>query len=228
MAGTPFGLFSARGDRRAGKVWTLDNPVGVDPVVTPSRHWSHRGYQSVPGFKWHVVHVAPSDGVDERKQRSREKGGFQASWGCIHEAVSIPVLVNRRLVGKQIFGDTDVIFDQIQLFHLRDSNLQNTISKISLVSPSMEPSSVLLRPATAPARGNLATERSSLLGSLHTCEDANFRIADEVYDDHGPTWVRRNRVVKLGCEGTKSRETCPRDGWEIMMLIMISHLTGKS
>ena len=92
----------------------------------------------------------------------------------------------------------------------------------------MEPSSVLLRPAAPLARNDLATEGSTLLGPLHTCEDANFGVTDEVYDDHGPTCMRKNRVVKLGCERTKSRETGPRDRWEIMMFVVISHLIGKS
>ena len=74
VAGTPFGVFSARGDRRAGKVWTLYNLVGVDLILTPSRHWSLWGFQSVSGLEWHVVHVVPPDRIDERKERNREKG----------------------------------------------------------------------------------------------------------------------------------------------------------
>jgi hypothetical protein len=125
VAGTPFGVFSARGDRCAGKVWTLYNLVGVDPVLTPSRHWSLRGFQSVSRLKWHIVHVVPPDRVDERKERERRREtegrrGFQASWGCAHEVVSIPVSMKCRLVEKQIFGDTDVMpCYHIQLLYLR-------------------------------------------------------------------------------------------------------------
>lgn len=74
VAGTSFGVFSARGDRRAGKVWALYNLVGVDPILTPSRHWSLWSFQSVSGLEWHVVHVVPPDRIDERKERNREKG----------------------------------------------------------------------------------------------------------------------------------------------------------
>ena len=56
----------------------------------------------------------------------------------------------------------------------------------------MEPSLILFQSATASARGDLATEWNALLGSLHTREDANLWVADEVYNDHGPAWVRRN------------------------------------
>ena len=128
-------------------------------------------------------------------------------------------MMKRRLVGKQIFGDTDVISHSAVTF-VRLKYLQNTIRKASLVRPSMEPSSVLLRgPLQLPF---------GVFGSFYTCEDTNFGVADKVYDDHGPTWVRRNRIVKLGCERTKSRETGPRDRWEIMMFVVISHLIGNS
>lgn len=73
VAGTPFGVFSARRDRRAGKVRALDNLVGVYPVLTLSCHWSHRGFQSVSGFEWCVVHAISPDRVDERKESNREK-----------------------------------------------------------------------------------------------------------------------------------------------------------
>ena len=87
--------------------------------------------------------------------------------------------------------------------------------------------SILLCSAAVLARGDLATERNALLGSLDTCKDAHLGVADKVHDDHGPTWVRRNHVIELGCEGAQGRETGPRNGWEIMMLVVVSHLIGK-
>ena len=60
--------------------------------------------------------------------------------GAAHMLISIP------LVGKQIYGvpvSTDVTLHRLeskvfQVCHLRDSNLQNAISKGLLVSPLME------------------------------------------------------------------------------------------
>lgn len=86
---------------------------------------------------------------------------------------------------------------------------------------------VLLRSAAAPTRGDLATERDTLLVSFHTCKDTNLGIANEVHNDHGPAWMRRNRIIKLVCKGTKGRETGPRNGWEIMVLVVISHLISR-
>lgn len=101
VADTPIGLLGARRNGRAGKVRAFDNLVGVDPVMTPSRHWSLWGFQSVSGLEWRVVHVVPPDRVDKRKEKGRR--GFQAWWGWVHEVVSIPVSIKRRLVGKQIY-----------------------------------------------------------------------------------------------------------------------------
>lgn len=106
VAGTPLGLLGARRNRRAGKVRALDKLVGINPVVTPCRHWSLWGFQRVSRLEWRVVHVVPPDGVDKCKERNREKGrrGFQVWWGWVHEVDSIPVFIKRQLVGKQIYG----------------------------------------------------------------------------------------------------------------------------
>ena len=78
--------------------------------------------------------------------------------------------------------------------------------------------------ASVGAFGTGDGKRGALAGSLGPGVHADVLVKDKVPDDGWPGRVRGDVVVVLWCEGTEGRETGPGDGWEVVVLVVVSDL----
>ena len=70
----------------------------------------------------------------------------------------------------------------------------------------------------------VAADAAFLSGPLAPRPHANLGVKDEPERHSWPTRVLRKRVVKLGREFAQRGQSGPGNGWEIVVLIVVSHL----
>ena len=72
-----------------------------------------------------------------------------------------------------------------------------------------------------------STDFASTFFPLHTTPKADLLVENELPDDLHPAVVTRQVAVELICDPVQLPQPGPRNSWEVMVLVVQTHIVGQ-